>query len=686
MNLQIQKLGLSNFSLIMKRRRFLIFSIVLIVVVLVMIGTLASPSLYRTKAQIIIERKSPNVSPFPELYALQSTQKDYYQTQYKILQSRALADQVLASLIKQGVIKRKDKVSRLKLLRMITILPLSRSWLVDIQAVGPDPRLVKALADTWAKQYIRYTFQTKLNTIEDALEQLRAQLKSQAARLKEARQKLQEYKELYQLSSLEERQNVEVRRLDDINKLLTQSQRHKLEMETKLQQLKIHLEKGLPLATFPLVQKDNLIRNLTNQYITLQTKYADSHQRYQPRHPLMIQLQAQLDTMEKKINEESQKIIKGVKSECEMAAAEEKEIKKQLREQKTTKLELDRKSINYLSLKEKVTSAQKIYEALLSRLNETDFYKNIDVTNIRLLERAPLPRRPFRPRKMLNFLISIFAGLFLGVGAALVVERLDDTVKTPEDIKHYLKLPVIASIPLFTPKNKPDDGILIYSHPHTHITEAFRALRTTLLINAPRKTHQTILITSAAPSEGKSLISLQLAATLAQVQERVLLIDSDMRKPNLHKLMGKTTRHGLSDYLNGEADLEEIVFPTAYSNLSVIFAGKLPSNPSELLSSPRFSRLLQETKDRWDRVVFDSPPLLSVTDSSIIATVVDGVIQIIRTYQNSWMTALQGKEILKDMQANILGVVLNGVEWGTSYYYYQTYYGYGQYDNQDQPV
>ena len=338
MNIPIQKLGLSNFFLILKRRKSLIFSIAGITVLAVLIGTLASPSLYRTRSRIIIERKSPNISPFPELYALQATQKDYYQTQYKILQSRTLADQVLENLKKQGVIKRNAKIARLNLLKMITILPISRSWLVDIQAVGPNPRLVKALADTWAEQYIQYTFLTKLKTTEDALKQLRVQLESQAARLKKARQKLQGYKESYQLSSLEERQNVEVRRLDDINKLLTQFRRRKLELETKVKQMKLHLKKGLPLETFPLVQQDNLIRNLINQDITLQTKYANNLQRYQPRHPIMVQLQAKLDTMKKKIAEESEKILHGVESECEIATAEEKGIKKQLEKKSRKKV------------------------------------------------------------------------------------------------------------------------------------------------------------------------------------------------------------------------------------------------------------------------------------------------------------------------------------------------------------
>ena len=679
MNLTPDKLGWSNFLVVLKRRKMLILAVTLILVVVVLIGSFASTPLYRTQARIIIEREPPKVMPFQEVYALETSQKDYYQTQYKILQSRDLASSVLKVLKERKIIKPSQKIGRMDLLKMISIEPIKSSWLVDIFATGDDPNLVSSLANTWAEEYIRDSIQTKLDAASNALDQLRGQLKEQALKLKAAREELQRYKEQQSITSMEERQSIEVQTLSDLNRLYTETQKRKLDTETKIKQLEAHLAQGLSAEFFPLILANGLIQNLKNQRINLQSKFSDLSKRYRDKHPVLLQLKAEMESLEKSIQGEIQNIFQGLRADHELAKAEEKRLAEEMESKKLVKLSLDRRNIDYLALKENMDSDQKIYEALLGRLNETNFYKTLELTNIRILERANPPTRPYRPRTLFNFALSLVGGLLLGVGVALIAEQLDDTIKTPDEIKNYLNLPVLGTIPLFEQADFPEDGIIVFSHPHSPLTEAFRSLRTTISIQAPKDSAKSILVVSSSSTEGKSLFSLQLAAVMAQLNEKVLLIDSDLRKPNLHKLLGISPPRGLRDYLSGEAELSEVVLKTEYPNVFFLPAGKPPSDPSELLSSDRLKRLMREAGKEWDRIIFDSPPLISVTDGAILAAEADAVIFIVRAYQTPWSVARRGSEILSEVKAKVLGAVLNGVVRSSEYYYrsHNTYSGYG---------
>ncbi len=681
MNLSTDKLGWSNFLVVLKRRKMLILAVMAILVVVVLIGSFAATPLYRAQARIIIEREPPKVMPFQEVYELETSQKDYYQTQYKILQSRDLASNVLKVLKDKKIIKPGQNLGRMELLRMIAIEPIKSSWLVDIFASGPDPELVAALANTWAEEYIRDSVQTKLDAAANALNQLRTQLKEQALKLKAAREELQRYKEDQSITSMEEKQSIEVQTLSDLNRLFTDTQKRKLDAETKIKQLDEHLAQGNSPEVFPLILQNGLIQNLKSQRISLQSKYSDLSKRYRDKHPVMLQLKAEMDSLDGSIQAEIEKIFQGLRADWELAKAEEKRIAEDLEGKKLVKLSLDRRNIDYMALKENMESDQKIYEALLARLNETNFYKNLELTNIRILERANVPSGPFRPRKVFNFGLSLIGGLILGIGVALVAEQLDDTIKTPDEIKNYLNLPVLGAIPLFDQPDFPEDGIIIYSHPHNPLTESFRAIRTAVSIHAPKDAARSILVTSSSSTEGKSLVSLQLAAVMAQVNEKVLLIDSDLRKPSLHKVLGLPVGKGLREYLAGEAELSEVVLKTEYPNVFFLQAGKPPSNASELLSSERLKRLMHEGGTEWDRVIFDSPPLVSVTDGAILAAEADAVIFVIRAYKTPWAVARQGSEILSEVKAKLLGALLNGVVRSSEYYYrsYSTYGGYGGY-------
>ena len=590
---------------IIHRRKWVLITFIVIIFTLVAIGNFTTTPLYQAVTRVRIEPKMPDITPFKEPYAISGSQLDYYNTQYKILKSQSLAKKVLDSLPPKEA---SPILNSGQLLQMVTIKPIAQSQLLDIKVVGPDPKLTALIANSWAEQFIRLSIESKFKSIQTALSQLTKQLDEQNETVKAAQQELLVYKERERIVSLEDIQN----ELNHLSEAYSTTKREREEKELQLTYLKKYAAQGLSLETFPQIRFHSIVMQLKNRLVQLQASLAENAQRYKPKHPKMMQIQAEIETVKATLKEEIEKIIQGLQTEHEMARANEKELLEQLEKQKTLALNMEKKEVAIEDLKTRVTIKQEGQQALLSRVNETSMTKGIEITNIEVVDPAEIPKNPFKPRKLFNLLLSLVIGTAGGLGAIFMLESLDNSVKTSAEAKKILKIPFLGAIPLYSQvKVRPNTAtpLQIVKDSQSLIMEAYRAIRTGIYFTSPDKSPQVILITSSLPQEGKTDISTILSIVLAQGDERVLLIDSDMRKPRIARVFDANRKQpGLSELLTGRVDLAGAVQKTAFPNLEIITSGPVPPNPAELINSQRFRDVLSKLREGWDRIILDSPP------------------------------------------------------------------------------
>lgn len=376
-----------------------------------------------------------------------------------------------------------------------------------------------------------------------------------------------------------------------------------------------------------------------------------------------------------------------------------------LDKQKAEANDLAEKLVQYHILQHDAEANKLLYDGLLQKLKEATISVGLRSSNIRVVDPALAPTTPSRPQKARNILLAFLVGLVGGIGLAIFREYLDNTVKSPDDIEALTGLPSLAVVPALpgslnghhsrwawptrNPLPQADVGprveLLSYLQPKSQISEAFRALRTSLLLSQAEQPPQVILLTSALPREGKTTAAVNLAVTLAQLGDRTLLMDSDLRKPGIRRAMNLTIGKelGLSSYLAGVCTLEEAILPhPAISNLSVLTTGPVPPSPADLLSSHRMQEAIAEARRRFKFVVIDSPPIMAATDAVILSALTDGVLLVVRSGETPKEAFTRTRDLLGAVKSRLLGVVLNAVDSGApdyyySYRYYPYAYGYG---------
>jgi capsular exopolysaccharide synthesis family protein len=395
---------------------------------------------------------------------------------------------------------------------------------------------------------------------------------------------------------------------------------------------------------------ETLLDELKQRRAKVETELAEAEKRYGTKHPKIIALYAQLRDVNSKIESESSRL-----------------------------LGLNEKMVQYNLLKKEAETNQQLYTTLLQRSKETGVSEKIALSNIRIVDAAKPPETPYKPKKSRDLMMALFLALGLGVSSAFFLEHLDSTIRTAEDVSHYLTLPFLGYIPAIHKEAKTDrdKGLFCFHSPRSTITESFRAVRTSILFASPEdKPLKLVMVTAAFPQEGKSFFSANLATIFSQVNEKVVLIDVDMRRPKLNKTFGLDIKPGLSNYLTGNAEINSIVRPTEVPNVSVITSGTIPPNPSELLTSNKIRVLLNELLVSFNRIILDTPPILSAPDSSLLSSIVDGVVLVVKGASTRLEAVVKAKERVLEAKGRIIGVVINNIqpEKEDRYYYYHYYY------------
>ncbi|MDP8236379.1 MAG: GumC family protein, partial [Candidatus Erginobacter occultus] len=461
--------GLRERIYIIHRRRWVLITVVVIIFTVTAIGNFAATPLYQAYSRIRIEPQMPDVVPFQDHRAISSgRQLDYYNTQYRMLKSPSLAKMVRENLPAEAA----EDLSPARLLSMVEIKPITQSELVDIVAIGPDPELAALVANTWADQFIRKSIQAKFESVQTALSQLNRQLEEQNQKVLDAQAELMDYKEKERIISLE---NVE-KQLSQLSEDYSAIRQQAEEKELQLQHLARYQGQDLSLENFPQVRYHSIILQLRNRLVQLQATRGEFSQRYRERHPRMIQLEAEIATVEAALQEEIGKIVEGLKRERDLARDQEEILRRDLEKQKTLFFTMERKIKNIEGLSAKVDIDREVQQALLSRVSEATMTKGIEITNIRVVDYGEVPRQPFKPRKTFNLILSLIIGTGGGVAAIFFLENLDTSVKTAGEAKKILKIPFLGAIPLYSQVNTRNDlsPLEIMKNPMGLIPEAYR--------------------------------------------------------------------------------------------------------------------------------------------------------------------------------------------------------------------
>jgi capsular exopolysaccharide synthesis family protein len=707
----VEPVSLQDYLRVLIRRRWTIIPFLLLVVTLVGISTLTSEPIYKATTQILIERESPRILNIEDIVPIETTGTDFYQTQYKILHSRAIAQRVIKELDLaeqsdfnppgSGLLgklfaawdhepdepnkpdeKKLREILIDRFLNNLRIQPIKDSRLVNINFENRNPELAAIVANGVARAYIEMNLEMKFGATKQAVDWLNRQIAGQKVNLEKSEQALQQYRVEAGLISLEDRQDVASERLSHLNSDLVKAESRRISVEERYRHVQRLMEEGISLDTVPEVANNSLVQDLKSQEIKLISEISEMAQNFGEKHPKMIRARAELASLHKNIEKTAENLVGSLKNEYMVAGQQEERLREALADQTKEIQTLMEKSIRYRVLERDVETNERLYKTLLERFKEVTLAEDIRATNVRVLDEASVPLAPARPKKVRNLLLALMVGLFGGVGLAFLLEYMDETLKDPEDVERRLGVTNLAVIPTLK-VNRDDLGeepVEWMVQPQSLASEAFRVLRANLLFSPADHPLRVVLVTSAAPDEGKTFTAVNLAVSLAEIGKRVLLVDADMRKPRLHHLFHLDNDEGLSDILAGVCQPRPQITSRA-KNLHVVPCGPVPSNPADLLASEAMATFLGEQRELYDFVVLDSPPVGVVSDALVLGRISDGAIMVVKGTKTPRRQVEKAVSALADLEIRILGVALNLIDMTRDRYYYTHYYNYYGYES-----
>ncbi len=705
---------LYDYLLVLRKHQWLILSFMLAVVTIVTISTFRMQPVYNATARIAIDRENANILPFPgaDSYDYMMDLENYIETQSKILTSETLALQTIrntglsarpefsspngpSEAMASGSLANQKRPPELgEFLGSLSVKRVPNSRLMDVSFESTDSQLAARIVNAHIASYIEQNFRSKYEATTQASTWLADQLSELKIKVQKSEDARIAYERQNQIWTLDDKQNITTQRLSDINKQLTDAQSERMKKESLYE-----FAKSGNLDAVPQVQSDAGLAELLRKRNDLSSQHSDALSQYGPNFPKVQRLQAQLKDLDANIEKEKKKIVDVLESDYREARQRESMLSQALDQQKAAANQMAEKLVEYNILKREAEANKALYEGLMTKLKETAISLGLRSSNIRIVDPAMIPSTPSRPAKTRNITLAFLVGLVGGIGLALMREYLDNTVKSPDDVETLARLPSLAVVPQFASSNGSSkrQGLLqgfaangqdkrielVAQHlPKSQISEAFRALRTSILLSQADHPPQVILVTSALPREGKTTAAANLAVTLAQLGDSTVLVDADLRKPGIGRLLnlGSGKYAGLSSYLAGVSSLDLVSVPhPAIPNLVAIPTGPLPPNPADLLSSHKLADAIAELRTKFKFIVIDSPPIMAATDAVILSVQADGVLLVVRSGETPKEAFTRTRDLLASVKCHILGVVLNAVDSSApDYYYSYRYYPYSE--------
>jgi succinoglycan biosynthesis transport protein ExoP len=694
-----------------------------------------SPRLYRSTCTIQIERRTTGVVSVEDIFGGETfwDSQTFYPTQYKILESRGLAERVVKVLdldqhpvfnpasaltddTGDGAIEADSELLLAGLANRLrgglSIEPIRDTRMVSVSYTSTDPELAARIANGVAEEYINWGIETRSTTVSRAASFLDSQIEQIKREIQDKENQLQAYSRTTDIVALDPNSNVVIQRLRTLNENYTASVSNRIDKEAAY--------KGLldaPEETVADTYSGGLVTDLRRKQLELEQEYATNLETYKPEWPQMKELEAKITTgrtnLQSVIDEMATEARKKARAEYQTALRREQSLAQELTQQKAEAMKVNSNAVEYRNLQVEIDTRRSLLDQLLRKQSDTGVADRLQGTrnsNVVVVDRALVPGGPFRPSLPRNVALGLIVGLFLGAGAVVLVELFDRTLRTPEDVERVLNLPVLGVIPdvgegsnagygygygkgmrrstrrlLPGRRRASRDGpdgptveLLPHRRPRLAASEAYRGVRTALLLSKAGGV-RTLVITSSTAREGKTSTTANLATVLGQLGRRVLVVDTDLRRPRIHEVFGISNRQGLVSVLAQGVDPGSLIVQTEVPNVSVIPAGATPPNPSELLSSSMMEHFATHVASSYDYVLYDTPPVAAVTDAVILGAMADGVVYTVAAGSVTRESALSGLERLQMSSIPVLGAVINRFVAESNrydaYYYYRATYG-----------
>ena len=753
---------LRAYKQILVKYRWAVLTVAFVLTTLVAIISFKMQPLYEATARVEVEAETPSIQSLNDLSRTLPTDSAFLETQVRVLESDNLAWRTIEQLglgklpefsssnqsaqrpsVDSAITAQIPLVQEFK--KHLRVVLARNSRMVELNFESTDPHLAALVANAHVNNYIEYNFHKKYDATRQASSWMEQQLDELKAKVEKSQQAMVDYERRNAIVNINEKQNVVEQRLADLSKDLTVAQSDRMQKES------LHRLITSDATSMAQNTQNDLLQRLEEKYANLKVQYVEASGQYGPNFPKVIRLKNQTNEVQSIIERERKRIEARIRSDYLAAAGREKLLSAEVAREKMAVGNLNQLLIRHNILKREFETNQQLYENLLQRLKDATVSAGLKANNIHVVDQALTPTVPVRPKKLFNIAIGLMTGVMLGAMFAFVKASLDNSIKTPEDIERLIIAPALATIPVagsirshtFWLTNRGNKrpvtpGVVeltLLKQPASARAEAYRTLRTAILLSTAPRPPQTLLVTSSQPNEGKTCTSLNLALALAQNGARVLIIDADLRKPGIASALGVAKEKGLSSFLTGAHSLDEALQQVErLPNLWVLPSGPRPPNPAELLSSVSMQKLLRELKadntnlhlyspkvpvqalaeeppsgtgrlrwrgswkfarrtlseepqsgngqvQRFDYLVLDSPPLHLVTDTTVLATLVDGVVLVVESGFTTGSTLVRAYRILENAGARILGVVLNKIHpdhdgyYGSHYgEYYQSYF------------
>jgi succinoglycan biosynthesis transport protein ExoP len=717
-----QESAVRDYLRVLLKRKWTVLACLITVFSVVAIASLKMTPVYEASGSIAINKPDSSLGNFNNSTTFNI---DYYdptdlETEVKILQSDLLALQVVKDL---GLDRRPEfggkaappsssldlapdplqaDPSRTSALLgnfrgnlKVTLAPNTK--IIEVHYTSPDPQLAANVVNKLMEDYTENNFKSRFDSTMQAEDWLKNQLVDLQMKVESSQQKLVQYQKEHEILGIDEKQNITTAKLDELNKALTAAESERMDKESVYRLVEsgdadtvASAVSALDAAGAGTQSASSLLESLRSKEADLKIQAAQLNTQFGPSYPKLAQLNSQLKEVDAQILLETKKVAAKVRGQYMAALQRENLLHDALEKQKQEENKLNESAIDYSILKRDLDSYRQLYEGLMEKMKEAGVSAGLKSNNFRIVDVARVPTGPIEPNIPRYLAFAFILGLTSGVGLAFLQEGLDNTVRTSEQAQMISGLPALGMIPLpartaregANPKrlmiatsSKEAVEMVAQVRPHSQMAESYRALRTSLLLTNLGAPPKVIMVTSALPQEGKTTTSMNTALVLAQKGVRVLLIDADLRRPSIHKILGWGPRSGLSNVLTGSATLQQTIQPSSILlNLSILPAGTPPPNPAELLASTNMRDVLEELRGQYDHIVVDTPPTLSVTDAVVLSPRADAIVLVIRSGQTTKQALRRSRDILTQVNAKVSGVLLNAVDLSSPDYYY--YYEY----------